>query len=100
MSSSMLILQRRVRSVKTFIRDGKWVFETFGWKAALVYLWDSLLRGIRRLSPEKEDKRTFVQLTDEEAQWTAWAFGIHTWTDRADLNRQWEELEASFQRMN
>lgn len=100
MSTSMLILQRTERNVKTFIRDAKWVWETFGWKAVLVYLWDSLLRAVRRLAPEKEDNRTFAQLTDEEAQWTAWAFGIHCWTDRADLNRQWEEFETNLKQMN
>ena len=38
----------------------------------------------------------FETLTDEEAQNVAWAFGIYRWTDRKDLNAQWNDMEQRF----
>lgn len=33
-----------------------------------------------------------VDLSDSEAQFVAWALGIHVWIDRGDLNRQLREV--------
>ena len=82
------------------LQDAAWVFETFGFVAGIKFLFNSTKTKIKRFLPKEGDNRTFEQLTDEEAQWTAWAFGVHTWTNRADLNRQWNEFERSLKQRN
>jgi hypothetical protein len=82
------------------IKDTFWVFRSFGLMAGMRFLFNSIITQFKRLLPKKEDDRTFEQLSDEEAMWTAWAFGVHTWTDRDDLNRQWNKFEKSLKQRN
>jgi hypothetical protein len=46
---------------------------------------------------EGREQDKFEDLSDEEAQTAAWCFGIHTWTDRADLNRQWDKFQKELE---
>lgn len=76
------------------MKDIIWVFRSFGFIAGIIYIKDSFLRLFRR---KRKPAQMFEDLTDEQAQSIAWAFGIYRWTDRKDLNRQWNDFE---QRMN
>jgi hypothetical protein len=79
-------------SVKTIL----WVYRSFGFRAAILYVKDVILVGLRRLGGEEVAPR-FEDLTDAEARDVANAFGIYRWYDRDDLNRQWYELERHMQ---
>lgn len=76
------------------VKDIIWVFRSFGFIVGCIYLKDAFLRLFRKKSKKQE---MFEDLTDEQARDVAWAFGIYRWTDREDLNRQWNDFE---QRMN
>jgi hypothetical protein len=76
------------------MKDAIWVFRSFGFIAGIIYVKDSFLRLFRKKSKKAN---MFEDLTDEQARNVAWAFGIYRWTDREDLNRQWNDFE---QRMN
>lgn len=75
------------------MKDVIWVFRSFGFVAGMIFIKDSLLRLFRKKSKRP---RMFETLTDEEAQNVAWAFGIYRWTDRKDLNAQWNDMEQRF----
>jgi len=70
-----------------------WVFRSFGFIAGMIYIKDLILRRFRR---KTKHPQVFENLTDEQARNVAWAFGIYRWSDRKDLNRQWNELEQRF----
>jgi hypothetical protein len=80
--------------VKTIVQDSVWMFRSFGFMAGVRFLVNTTIRNLRLLW-KKEEPTRFKDLSDEDAQACAWAFGIHTWTDRADLNRQWNKFELS-----
>jgi len=44
--------------------------------------------GIKRLFGRAKKPKRFEELSDEEAQQVARAFGIFTWQDRQDLNEK------------
>ena len=71
------------------MKDIIWVFRSFGFIIGIRFLWDSLVRRLQR----KKQAPVFQDLTDEEARQVAWAFGIFRWSDREDLNQQWEAIE-------
>lgn len=75
------------------MRDIIWVFRSFGFIAGMTFLKDSFLRLFRR---KNKKQQMFEDLTDEQAEKIAWAFGIFRWTDRKDLNRQWNDFEQQF----
>jgi hypothetical protein len=70
-----------------------WVFRSFGFIAGLIYIKDMILRLFRK---KQKHPQVFEHLTDDQARNVAWAFGIFRWSDREDLNRQWNELEQRF----
>lgn len=76
------------------MKDIIWVFRSFGFIAGLIFLKDSVVRLFRK---KQKREQMFEDLTDNQARDVAWAFGIYRWTDREDLNRQWNDFE---QRMN
>lgn len=76
------------------MKDIIWVFRSFGFLAGVIYVKDLIARLFRK---KAKSAQVFEDLTDEQARNVAWAFGIFRWTDREDLNRQWNEFE---QRIN
>ncbi len=80
------------------MKEAFWVFRSFGLVAGVLFVWHSLLRRLRKIRDfvlRRKPKRhqMFEELSDKEARNVAWAFGIYRWTDRKDLNRQWNEFE-------
>lgn len=73
------------------MKDVIWAFRSFGFIIGIRFLWDCLVRRLRR----KKSAPVFQELTDEEARQVAWAFGIFRWSDREDLNQQWEAIEKN-----
>jgi hypothetical protein len=71
------------------MKDIIWIFRSFGFIIGLRFVWDSLVRKLRR----KTQAPIFEELNDEEAQQVAWSFGIFRWIDRQDLNDQWNAIE-------
>ena len=91
MSTGLSVLQRKTwKTWSTKMKEIIWVFRSFGFIAGILYLKDKILRLFRKKSKRVE---VFEDLTDEQARNVAWAFGIFRWTDREDLNRQWNEFE-------
>lgn len=78
-----------VSGMRIEMKDIIWVFRSFGFRAGVTFIWDSLVRKLRRRSAAP----SFEQLTDEEARQVAWAFGIYRWYDREDLNSQWNAFD-------
>lgn len=71
------------------MKDIIWIFRSFGFIIGLRFVWDSLVRKLRR----KPAAPIFEDLNDEEARQVAWSFGIFRWSDREDLNQQWNAFE-------
>jgi hypothetical protein len=71
------------------MKDIVWIFRSFGFRAGITFVWDSLVRKLRR----KSSAPIFEELNDEEARQVAWAFGIFRWQDREDLNDQWNAFD-------
>ena len=71
------------------MKDIIWIFRSFGFMVGLRFVWDGLVRKLRR----KTQAPIFEDLNDEEARHVAWSFGIFRWTDREDLNDQWNAFE-------
>lgn len=74
--------------------DALWIFKSFGFRAGIKFLWDSFLLKVKRLLIRETPMR-FEDLTDEEAEKVAWAFGLHKWDDRDHLNRIWHNFEKT-----
>ena len=81
------------RRLLKVLGESFWVFRSFGFKAGITYLWDSL----KRASKPKTKKRIvrFEDLSDDDAFTVAWSFGIFRWTNREDLNRQWNAFKQN-----
>jgi len=77
-----------------FFHDASWVFKSFGFLPGIQFVLNGAWVNLKRLFV-KETEQKFEDLTDEEAQACAWAFGIFKWEDREDLNRQWKLFEES-----
>lgn len=75
-------------------KDALWVFQSFGFKAGIRFLWDSFSLRIKRLIKRQKVTR-FEDLSDTEAEAAALAFGIYKWDDRAHLNRIWHNFEKT-----
>lgn len=75
------------------MKDIIWVFQSFGFIAGIIFIKDMVVRRFRK-KPKRQ--QMFEELSDEAARSIAWAFGIYRWTDRKDLNRQWNDLEQRF----
>lgn len=71
-----------------------WVLRSFGLMAGIRYLWDMTKLRIKRLVTKEKVKR-FEDLSDEEAEQVAWAFGLHQWDNRDHLNRVWKNFEKT-----
>lgn len=78
----------------SIMKDAKWIFQSFGIRAGLRYVWDTLCLRVKRLVKREEVTR-FEDLTDEQAEKVAWAFGLHKWDDRDHLNRIWHNFEKT-----
>jgi hypothetical protein len=75
-------------------KDTLWIFRTFGFKAGVRFLWDSIKLFFKR-TVKREKPMKFSELTDAEAEQVAYAFGIHKWEDRDHLNRIWHNFEKT-----
>jgi hypothetical protein len=78
------------------MKDTLWVFRNIGFLAGIFYIWHSIVRMFKRFLNNLSRKRfplTFEDLTDEDAQMTAWAAGLTGWEDgtREDLNQAWND---------
>jgi hypothetical protein len=79
------------------MREVFFVFRWFGFGAGMMFIFDSILRAIRRFLNRLSRKRfpiRFEDLTDDEARMTLWAAGISGWEDkcREEMNRIWNEF--------
>ena len=70
------------------MKDAIWVFRSFGFKAGILFVVGVISTGIKRLFGRAKKPKRFEELSDEEAQQVARAFGIFTWQDRQDLNEK------------
>ena len=70
-----------------------WVFQSFGFRAGIRYVWDAFWLKMRRLFRLSPKPMKFEDLTDEQAEKVAWAFGLYQWEDREDLNKKWVHFE-------
>lgn len=84
--------------MRTIIRDSWWVTRNWGLLAGSKFFWNTTIRNLKQLFHKEEDLPRFEDLTDEEAQNCAWAFGLYKWESREDLNRQWNDLMEGLQR--
>ena len=70
------------------------IAKDFGIIAAIRYLWDTMWLKVRRRFRRERIIR-FEDLTDQEARQVAWAFGLYSFDDRVQLNREWEKLDRT-----
>jgi hypothetical protein len=79
------------------MRDFFWVLRHFGLFAAVRLAWDSLVRLFRRTLNRISRKRfpiRFEDLTDHDAEMTAWMAGVPNWQmlSREELNQAWNKF--------
>jgi len=74
---------------------GAFVFQTFGFWAGVRYLWDTTALKIRRALGREPLPLRFEDLTDDQAEKVAWAFGIFRWDSRKHLNQIWSHFEKT-----
>lgn len=70
------------------MKDALWVFKSFGLKAGILFVVGTITTGIKRFFGLAKKPKRFEELSDEEAQQVARAFGIFQWQDRQDLNEK------------
>ena len=70
------------------MKDAFWVFKSFGLKAGFLFVAGTIATAFRRLFGRAKKPKRFEELSDEEAQQVARAFGIFSWQDRQDLNER------------
>lgn len=74
-----------------------WIVKSFGIKAGILYLWDTMHLKFNKWFHSNKLKRTksFNDLSDEDAEKTAISFGIHQWDDRDHLNKIWQSFKKT-----
>lgn len=70
------------------MKDAYWVFKSFGLKAGFLFVAGTIATTVKRLLGRAKKPKRFEQLSDEEAQQVARAFGIFSWQDRQELNEK------------
>ena len=70
------------------MKDALWVFKSFGLKAGILFVTGTAATSIKRLFGLAKKPKRFEELSDEEAQQIARAFGIFQWQDRQELNEK------------
>lgn len=71
-----------------------WIMRSFGAKAGFQYIADTIRLKINRLLGKRQHV-PFEQLTDEQAEKMAIAFGIKNWDDREHLNQIWHKFKKN-----
>ena len=76
------------RGKASVMKDTFWVFKSFGLKAGFLFVAGTIATAFKRLFGRAKKPKRFEELSDEEAQQVARAFGIFSWQDRQDLNER------------
>lgn len=76
------------------MKDALWVFRTFGWKAGIRFVLNTLERKLKKRIEKPKKVPTFEELSDDEAESTAWAAGLSDWQrgNRQSLNKAWNDF--------